>query len=83
MQKVISVRQPEIPYLADLVVYLITKSGWYINQSQAQFLIGRGDVKVNGEVVRKTHHLVDHGMNVLEVHGRFYPFDVVPAGMEQ
>ena len=83
MHKVISIRQPEIPYLTDIVVYIITKSGQYINQSGARLLIIRGEVKVNGDVVRKPHHLVDHGMNVLEVYGRLHPFDVVPAGKEE
>lgn len=82
MQKVIDVRHADIPYLTDIVVYIVTKSGQYLNTSQARFLIGSGEVKVNGDVVRKPHHLVDHGMNVLEVYGRLYPFNVVPAGKE-
>lgn len=82
MEEVIRVAPSDTPYLTDVVVYIITRSGQYLNASQAQFLIGRGDVKLNGEVVRSVSRVVDLGINVLEVRGRSYPIDVIGKVLE-
>lgn len=82
MNKIISVRHPDIPYLTDIVVYVVTKSGQYLNASQARALIGRGDVRVNGGVVRECEYIMSIGLNVIEVYGKRFPIDVVPAGKE-
>lgn len=48
---VVVFRKPDDPYLADIVVGIITRMGMYLNQSQAQWLIAQGKVVVDGEVL--------------------------------
>ena len=38
------------PYLAKVVVSIITRMGMYLNETQAKWLIAQGKVSVDGEV---------------------------------
>lgn len=82
MNKVISIKNPTTPYLTGLVVYVVTKMGQFLNDTQARFLISRGDVRVNGETITEHDRIVDLGTNILEVRGALHYIDVIPAGME-
>lgn len=82
MEKVIAVGLPGIAYLTDVVVYVVTKTGHYLNKSQARHLIAQGKVRVNGAAVRKPHHLMELGFSLLEVGDRSYPVETLPNGVE-
>lgn len=61
MSQVFSYRPETPPDVTDAVLYAVTKGGTYLNQSGAKFLIGRGDVKLNGQVSRDIAEVLSEG----------------------
>lgn len=81
-EEIIRVALPETANLAAVVLYLVTKSGRYLNGSGASWLVASGQVKLNGGVERRLHHVVPAGLHCVEVYGRIQPFEVVGIAKE-
>jgi hypothetical protein len=78
-EEIVRVALPETADLSRVVLYLITKSGHYLNGSQAAWLVASGQVKLDGRVERRLHHVVSAGLHCVEVYGRLQPFEVMPV----
>jgi ribosomal protein S4 len=52
MQIVTVYKDPDEPYLTNVVVSTVTRLGAHLNRAQAQHLIGSGQVSVDGSVER-------------------------------
>ena len=47
---VIVYQNPDDPYLADIIVGIVTRMGTYLNLTQARHMIGQGNVTIDGKV---------------------------------
>lgn len=81
-EEIVRVAMPESAMVPDVVLYLITKSGRYLNGSQASWLVASGQVKLDGCVERRLHHVVPVGLHCVEVYGRIQPFEVIGIAKE-
>ena len=81
-ESIIRVALPEAPLVSSVLLYLVTKSGRYLNGSQACHLVASGQVRLDGAVERRLNHVISDGMHVIEVYGRIQPFEVLPTLFE-
>lgn len=81
-KEIVKVALPEAAMFPQVVLYLITKSGRYLNGSQASWLVASGQVKLNGRVERRLHHVVSPDLHCIEVYGCIQPFEVMPVAKE-
>lgn len=81
-EEIVRVALPGTANIAAIVLYLITKSGRYLNGSQASWLVASGQVKLDGCVERRLHHVVAPGLHCVEVYGSIQPFEVIGIAKE-
>lgn len=81
-KEVVTVALPEAATVPDVLLYLVTKSGRYLNGSQASHLVASGQVKLDGVTERRLHHVVPIGIHHFEVYDRLQPFEVMPLNNE-
>lgn len=78
-EEIIRVALAEQASMPDVVLYLVTKSGRFLNGSQATWLVASGQVKLDGRVERRVEHVIPSGIHCLELYGRIQPFEVMPV----
>ena len=80
--EIVRVALPDAAVIPDVLLYLVTKSGRYLNGSQAAFLVASGQVKLDGRDERRLHHVISTGIHCFEVFGKIQPFEVLPVSKE-
>lgn len=81
-EEIVRVALPGTANISAVVLYLVTKSGRYLNGSQASWLVASGQVKLDGGVERRLNHVVPTGLHCVEVYGRIQPFEVIGIAKE-
>ena len=81
-EETVRVALPGSTSVPEVVLYLITKSGRYLNRSQAAWLVASGQVKLDGCVERRLHHVIPAGLHCIEVYERIQPFEVMGIAKE-
>jgi predicted rRNA methylase YqxC with S4 and FtsJ domains len=66
----------EAPSMTEAVVQAVTRNGFYINESQARYLIGRGDVMVDNEIITKIARKLKRGEYTITVGPSVYEVSV-------
>jgi len=82
MSNVISVFLNEDPYLTNVIVQLVTRSGAYLDKNQARRLISEGSVLIDGTQERKHQAILNPGLHQVTVGMNTYTVKVVPSATE-
>jgi hypothetical protein len=77
----IKISATQEPSLVQVVVSVITKSGQYLDKSQARYLIGNGEVYVNGLRIRDIGMELEPGTYSMKI--RNSTFQVEVSGVER
>lgn len=81
-ESIVKVALPEAALVPSVLLYLVTKSGRYLNGSQAAHLVASGQVRLDGVVERRLNFVVPAGLHCIEVYGMVQPFEVLPVQFE-
>ncbi len=73
-------QKPDDPYLADVVVGIITRMGTYLNLTQARYMIGQGNVVVDGKVTTSPHAIIRTGVHEFQLAGKKVVVDLREMG---
>lgn len=72
----------EDPYLTDVIVQAVTKSGQFIHKSMARWLVVSGDVEVDGNVEVRPDTILFPGVYNLRVGPSVYRISLEHSGKE-
>ena len=64
------------PSLVQTVVSTVTMAGKYLDRSGARFLIGRGDVIVNGLKIKDVGMSLEPGLYTMRIQGHLYDIEL-------
>lgn len=78
----IKISATQEPSLVQVVVSVVTKCGQYLDKSQARFLVGRGDVYVNGLRIKDITLQLDPGLYTMRIRGNSYNVQVAAVDKE-
>ena len=67
---VVVYQKPDDPYLSELLVAIVTKTGQYLNMSQAQHMIVKGEITVDGTVERNPAKVLKPGLHEFTLRDR-------------
>ncbi len=82
MQPVIKISATQEPSLVQVIISVVTKLGQYLDRGNARFLVGRGDISVNGEVVKNVGLTLEPGYYNLQIRGTTHYVLVSPVDKE-
>lgn len=72
MDETINVFTDADPHLSYVLVQLVTKSGHYLDLSQARYLIGGGKVKVDGATQTNSMTVIPAGLHHVSIRENTY-----------